>query len=157
MGLCFFMSPKTWTIIKALKARWARNVKMNDLLFRYNIAGGEIMQTNFEMIQEVICYIDCHLKDCLTLDRPSQTFHYSKYHLSRMFANVVGFSIHHYVRRRRLNEAATNGYVHDGNCPPFPDMKPSSCLLSVLSHCLKRALRCIVNGGVIIRCSCRIC
>lgn len=40
------------------------------------------------------------------LDDFAQMMHYSKYHLHRMFTNIVGFTIHKYIQRRRLTEAA---------------------------------------------------
>lgn len=64
------------------------------------------MKTNIDTIQEVIDYIDKHLDENLSLDSISKEIHYSKYHLSRMFVSIVGFSIHSYIQRRRLTEAA---------------------------------------------------
>lgn len=64
------------------------------------------MRTNLETIQEVITYIDLHLGNKLNLDEISYEVKYSKYHLSRMFLNIVGYSIHNYIQRRRLSEAA---------------------------------------------------
>ena len=32
--------------------------------------------------------------------------HYSKYHLHRLFAETVGMTVHDYVQRRQLTEAA---------------------------------------------------
>lgn len=64
------------------------------------------MNTNIAMIQEVIEYIENHLEENLDLDSLCKVSGYSKYHLSRMFSNIVGFSIHNYIQRRRLTEAA---------------------------------------------------
>ena len=64
------------------------------------------MKTNLDTIQEVIEYIDAHLEERLDLDSLCKVAGYSKYHLGRMFSNVVGFSIHTYIQRRRLTEAA---------------------------------------------------
>lgn len=64
------------------------------------------MKTNIEVIQLVIRYIDTHLEENLDLDSIAKEIHYSKYHLSRMFVNIVGFSLHKYIQRRRLTEAA---------------------------------------------------
>lgn len=64
------------------------------------------MQTNIDMIQEIVEYIDAHLEECLDLDSLCKESGYSKYHLSRMFTDIAGFSIHKYIRRRRLTEAA---------------------------------------------------
>lgn len=64
------------------------------------------MSTNLDTIQEVIDYIDADLGEMLNLDSIAVKTGYSKYHLSRMFTAVVGLSLRHYIRRRRLTEAA---------------------------------------------------
>lgn len=64
------------------------------------------MKTNMEVIQDVLVYIDNHMEEKLDLDSIAQVVHYSKYHLSRMFMSIVGFSLHNYIQRRRLTEAA---------------------------------------------------
>lgn len=51
-------------------------------------------------------YIENHIEEKLSLDSISHEMNYSKYYLSRMFVNVVGFTIHGYIQRRRLTEAA---------------------------------------------------
>ena len=57
-------------------------------------------------IETVIDYIESHLDEKLDLEKLSEAVHYSKYHLHRMFTNTVGMTIHDYVQRRRLTEAA---------------------------------------------------
>ena len=57
-------------------------------------------------IETVIDYIESHLDEKLDLEKVSEAVHYSKYHLHRMFTNTVGMTIHDYVRRRQLTEAA---------------------------------------------------
>ena len=57
-------------------------------------------------IETVIDYIESHLDEKLDLERVSEAVHYSKYHLHRMFTNMVGMTIHDYVQRRQLTEAA---------------------------------------------------
>ena len=57
-------------------------------------------------IETVIDYIESHLDDKLDLEKVSEAVHYSKYHLHRMFTNTVGMTIHDYVQRRQLTEAA---------------------------------------------------
>lgn len=59
-----------------------------------------------ERIEEVIAYIESHLSEKLDLDQVAAGVHCSKYHLHRMFTNTVGITIHDYVQRRRLTEAA---------------------------------------------------
>lgn len=64
------------------------------------------MSTNIEIIHEVVEYIDGHLEERLDLDTLYRVSGYSKYHLSRTFSGIVGLSIHNYIKRRRLTEAA---------------------------------------------------
>lgn len=64
------------------------------------------MKTNKETIQEVLDYIDDHIKEPLTLDHIANKAAYSKYHLCRMFISMTGCTLHQYIQRRRLTEAA---------------------------------------------------
>lgn len=57
-------------------------------------------------IETVVDYIESHLDEKLDLEKVSEAVHYSKYHLHRMFTNTVGMTIHDYVQRRQLTEAA---------------------------------------------------
>ena len=57
-------------------------------------------------IEAVIAYIESRLDEKLDLEKVSEAVHYSKYHLHRMFTNTVGMTIHDYVQRRQLTEAA---------------------------------------------------
>ena len=57
-------------------------------------------------IEIVIDYIESHLDEKLDLEKVSKAVHYSKYHLHRMFSNTLGMTIHDYVQRRQLTEAA---------------------------------------------------
>lgn len=64
------------------------------------------MKTNTDVIMEIIDYIEENLTENLNLDKIADIANYSKYHLHRMFTNVVGCTIHQYIQRRRLTEAA---------------------------------------------------
>ena len=64
------------------------------------------MNDNIVNIEKVIDYIENNLSNKLDLDKISEAVHYSKYHLHRVFSNTVGMTIHDYVRRRQLTEAA---------------------------------------------------
>lgn len=64
------------------------------------------MKTNLDTIQEVVEYIEVHLEERLDLDSLCKAAGYSKYHLGRMFSDIVGFSAHTYIQRRRLTDAA---------------------------------------------------
>lgn len=64
------------------------------------------MKDNVVNIETVIEYIENHLDGKIDLDKVSEAVHYSKYHLHRMFTSTVGMTIHDYVQRRQLTEAA---------------------------------------------------
>lgn len=54
----------------------------------------------------VIDYIEAHLAEKIDLDIVANAVYYSKHHLHRMFSNTIGLTIHEYVQRRKLTEAA---------------------------------------------------
>ena len=58
------------------------------------------------IVSEAVCYIEEHLEHKLDLEIVASALHYSKYHLHRIFAKTVGLTIHDYVQRRQLTEAA---------------------------------------------------
>lgn len=64
------------------------------------------MQINIIHVTAAIDYIESHLTDQLDLEIIAQAVNYSKYHLHRAFTETVGLTIHDYVQRRRLTEAA---------------------------------------------------
>lgn len=57
-------------------------------------------------VTAAITFIEAHLAEKLELDRVAAAVHYSKYHLHRVFTETVGLTIHDYVQRRQLTEAA---------------------------------------------------
>jgi len=64
------------------------------------------VENHIETVMEAIDYIENHLPENLSLDVIAEAVHYSKYHLHRMFVQEVGLTIHDYVQRRQLTEAA---------------------------------------------------
>ncbi len=64
------------------------------------------MENHVVDIELVINYIENHLDERLDLSRVAEAVHYSKYHLHRMFTSTLGMTIHDYVQRRQLTEAA---------------------------------------------------
>lgn len=64
------------------------------------------MSENIKTIAAAIDYIECHLHEKLNPETVANAVHYSKYHLHRMFADTLNFTLHDYIRRRRLTEAA---------------------------------------------------
>lgn len=57
-------------------------------------------------VQVAVEYIESHLTQKLDLDRVAAATHYSKYHLHRMFSTTLGLTVHEYIQRRQLTEAA---------------------------------------------------
>lgn len=57
-------------------------------------------------LEKVIDFIENNLDGKLELDTVATAVHYSKYHLHRIFTDTVGMTIHDYVGRRQLTEAA---------------------------------------------------
>lgn len=55
---------------------------------------------------QALGYIEENLDKKLELETIAAALHYSKYHLHRSFAQTVGMTMHAYVQRRRLTEAA---------------------------------------------------
>ena len=70
-------------------------------------------------IETVIDYIEANLDGKLDLEMVAEAVHYSKYHLHRMFTSTVGMTIHDYVQRRQLTEAAKL-LVFSDTVPAFP-------------------------------------
>lgn len=64
------------------------------------------MQKNITNVMAAINYIEEHLSGKLDLEIVANAVHYSKYHLHRVFTETVGLTIHDYVQRRQLTEAA---------------------------------------------------
>lgn len=58
------------------------------------------------IVSQAIRYIEDHLDKKLDLETVAAALHYSKYHLHRIFAKIVGLTVHEYVQRRQLTEAA---------------------------------------------------
>jgi AraC-like DNA-binding protein len=79
--------------------------KILDILYKRGVV---YMKTNIEIISKVIDFIEDSLttEENLDLDKIANTANYSKYHLHRMFSNIVGCTIHQYIQKRRLTEAA---------------------------------------------------
>jgi AraC-like DNA-binding protein len=62
--------------------------------------------SSVKSVIDAVNFIEQNLSEKLDLDIVANAVHYSKYHLHRMFRNTVGLTIHDYVQRRQLTEAA---------------------------------------------------
>ncbi|MFR1708270.1 MAG: helix-turn-helix domain-containing protein [Clostridium sp.] len=66
------------------------------------------MEASTEVILKIVEYIERHLEEGLDLDKIAEISGYSKYHISRVFNDRVGETIHQYIKKRRITEAARN-------------------------------------------------
>lgn len=61
---------------------------------------------SIDNITAAIAYVEANLTEKLDLDMVAAAVHYSKYHLHRMFRDTLGMTLHDYLQRRQLTEAA---------------------------------------------------
>lgn len=54
------------------------------------------------LCQKLILYIENHLDESLTLEHLAQKFYTSKYHISHIFKDNFGLSVHQYIIKKRL-------------------------------------------------------
>ena len=108
-------------------------------------------------IEAVIDYIESHLDGKLELETVAEAVHYSKYHLHRLFTETVGMTIHDYVQRRQLTEAAKLLVFSD---KPIIEIaficgyESQQSFSLAFKLCINRRLRSIVKNGAFILCSC---
>ena len=55
-----------------------------------------------EKILSILTYLNAHLTEDLSIDRLSEKFFFSKYHMMRKFKNETGYTIHNYITSKRL-------------------------------------------------------
>lgn len=76
-------------------------VKFNECIEKNGISfNGKVVYN--EKILGVCEYINNNLKDNLSIDRLSEMFFVSRYHLMRLFKECTGFSIHQYIIEKRI-------------------------------------------------------
>lgn len=64
------------------------------------------MQESIQITAAAIDYVESRLCERLDLETAAEALHYSKYHLHHIFTDVAGLTMHQYIHRRRLTEAA---------------------------------------------------
>jgi len=82
-------------------------IYINDLLLHLNrmIYERRHKKSNKEtgrLHQNILSYIEQHLEDDLSLEKLAGKFFVSKYHISHVFKDNFGISIHQYVTKKRL-------------------------------------------------------
>lgn len=60
----------------------------------------------YSPLEQAIEYIEAHLHEGVSLHDVSRETGYSYYYMTRLFSSVLGESVGHYIRRRRLYRAA---------------------------------------------------
>lgn len=85
-----------------------------------------------------INFIEANLTKKMDLDMISGAVHYSKYHLHRVFSDTVGLTIHDYIQRRQLTEAAKllvfSGKPHCADCIFIRLPEPAGIYQCFYSH-----------------------
>lgn len=64
------------------------------------------MADNIEAVSRAVDFIEANLEQKIDLNTVARAANYSRYHLHRIFYHTVGITIHDYILRRRLTEAA---------------------------------------------------
>jgi AraC-like DNA-binding protein len=79
-------------------------VHLNNLAFNEVVQlGSDIKKSN--LIDGIIEYINMHIEEDITVDRISEEFYLSKFHLSREFKKHTGTTIHRYIVQKKLIQA----------------------------------------------------
>ena len=84
------------------------SICVNDLILRLNRLAYEHntpkrKNPEFLLYQQLTEYIEDHLEDDLSLEKLSELFFVSKYHIAHVFKDNIGLSIHQYITKKRLN------------------------------------------------------
>ena len=64
------------------------------------------MKTNYSSILDVIDLIEEDLSKNYSIEMLAKEVGYSKYHMHKMFTNIVGMPLYQYIKKRRLSQAA---------------------------------------------------
>lgn len=82
-------------------------IDVASILLKLNRAAHEIdnpriIESESDLYQNVMNYIDDHITEEVTLDRLAETFYVSKYYIAHLVKEKMGLSIHQYIIKRRL-------------------------------------------------------
>ena len=58
---------------------------------------------NLTLYEHLLSYIETHLEEDLSLDHLAAVFYVNKYHISHIFKENMGLSVHQYVSKKRLS------------------------------------------------------
>ena len=84
------------------------SICVNDLVLNINRLAHEKntpkkKNTEYLLYQQLEAYIEEHLEEDLSLEKLSEVFYASKYHIAHVFKDNIGLSIHQYITKKRLN------------------------------------------------------
>ena len=121
---------KIFALIEELHSdRYGKDIKISlcvsDLIFFLNRSVYESLhpKTRREeqnLYQSILTYIEDHIDEDLTLDSIAREFYVSKFHISHVFKENLGLSVHQYIIKKRLamcrdailsNTAITEAYL----------------------------------------------
>lgn len=103
--------------------RFGRNSKISlcvhDIILHLNRMAYESinpvkMASNQSLDKGIIAHIEGHLGEDLTLDSIAERFFVSKYHISHLFKQKYGISVHQFITKKRL-EMCKNALLSDLN------------------------------------------
>lgn len=92
--------------------RFGRNAKLslgvNNLILHLNrMAYEQNNPSPFKksegLYENLLSYIESHLDEDLSLDHLADCFYVSKFHISHIFKENLGVSVHHYITKKRLS------------------------------------------------------
>lgn len=108
------LQAKVFQIIEEIHGdRFAKEVKLTlcieDLIFYLNRSVHEMLNPRPQreersLYRSLILYIEQHLDEDLTLDHLSKKFYVSKFHISHVFKEYFGLSVHQYIMKKRLSK-----------------------------------------------------
>lgn len=83
-------------------------VSVNDLVIHLNRMAYEQnnpspFKKNQGLYENLLAYIESHLEEDLTLDHLADAFYVSKFHISHIFKENLGLSVHQYITKKRLS------------------------------------------------------
>ncbi|QOR36375.1 AraC family transcriptional regulator [Clostridium sp. 'deep sea'] len=64
------------------------------------------MKTNYDRVLYIVDLIEEDLSRNYSMEMLAKEIGYSKYHMHKMFTNIVGMPLYQYIKKRRLSEAA---------------------------------------------------
>jgi AraC-like DNA-binding protein len=70
------------------------------------IKRGDYVMEKQDVINKIQTYIDNHLSEELNLNQLAVLAGYSKFHMCRIFSEFTGMTVHQYIQKGRMTEAA---------------------------------------------------